>query len=43
MFNQNSGLVQIWVKNIKDKGYAKSDVPNISNLREVVYEILDNQ
>lgn len=41
MFNENSGLVQLWVKNIKAGNYTREQVPNLSNLREVVYQILD--
>lgn len=40
MFNENSGLVQVWLRLIKNKNYSISQVPNISNLREVVLSIL---
>ena len=42
MFNANSGLVQLWVKNIRTENYTREQVPNLSNLREVVYGILDS-
>ena len=41
MFNENSGLVNIWVRNIKDGNVAREQVPKLSNLQEVVYKILD--
>lgn len=40
-FTEESGLVQVWVKVIKGGEYPKESVPNISNLREVVYSILE--
>lgn len=45
MFNETSGLVRIWVRNIEDENspYAREDVPNLSNLREVVYSVLDGK
>ena len=43
MFNENSGLVQLWVMNINAGNYAREQVPNLSNLRETVYGILDNR
>lgn len=41
MFNENSGLVQVWLRLIKNKGYKIDQIPNISNLREVVLQILN--
>jgi len=43
MFNKNSALVILWVKNVQEGRYTKEQVPNLSNLREVVYKILDEQ
>lgn len=45
MFNENSGLVKIWVKNIKDKNseYTREQVPTLSNLQTVVFAILDRE
>lgn len=45
MFNTESGLVKLWVKNIKAENspYTREMVPNISNLREVVYGILGTE
>lgn len=40
MFNKNSGLVKTWVDLIEKGQYALNDVPNLSNLREVVAEVL---
>lgn len=43
MFNENSGIVKIWVRNIQNGNVDREDVPNLYNLREVVYAILDAQ
>lgn len=45
MFNENSGLVQLWVKNVKDEnsGYTRGQVPALSNLQTVVFTILDRE
>ena len=37
MFNENSGLVQIWLRLIQNGERTFDEVPNIDNLREVVY------
>lgn len=41
MFNDKSYIVKVWVKNVTSGKYTREQVPNISNLREVVYAILD--
>ena len=43
MFDRNSGLVQIWVKLIRNSQYTIDMIPDISNLREVVIEILNEE
>jgi len=43
MFNENSGLVQIWVRAINEDSKTREQVPNLSNLKEVVYRVLDSQ
>lgn len=45
MFNKNSGLVQLWVKNVKDPQsvYIREMVPILSNLQTIVYSILDGE
>ena len=45
MFNAESGLVKLWVKNIQAENspYTREMVPDISNLREVVFDLLDTQ
>lgn len=40
-FDENSGLVKTWVRLVESKQYSKDQVPNIGNLREVVYKILE--
>lgn len=43
MFNEKSVLVKSWVSLVKDKnsGYTRQQVPNLSNLREMVFSVLD--
>jgi len=41
MFTTNSALVQIWARNVKEGNYIREQVPNLSNLREMVYAVLD--
>lgn len=43
MFNKNSGLVQIWVRLIKQGTYTINNVPNLSNLKEIVSEVLTEE
>lgn len=42
MFNKNSGLVKIWFGAVMnpDSSYKYTDVPNLSNLRTVVKDVL---
>lgn len=42
IFNEGDYLVQLYVKKIKEDGFRREDVPNLFNLREVVYGILDS-
>lgn len=41
MFNKNSGLVQVWINLIEQGTYTIEQVPNLSNLREVVASLLE--
>ncbi len=41
MFNKDSGLVQVWVTLIQQGTYTIEQVPNLSNLREVVAAVLE--
>lgn len=41
MFNEHSPLVKTWVRLVQENAYFRSDVPNLSNLREIVWQILD--
>lgn len=41
MFNKDSGLVKAWVNLIKSGAYKQEQVPNLSNLREVVASVLE--
>lgn len=43
MFTKNSVIVKSWVALILAGTYTIDDAPNISNLREVVQEVLDEQ
>ncbi len=41
MFTIESALVQIWKRNVENGNYTREQVPNLSNLREMVFTILD--
>ena len=43
MFNTNSALVQMWARNVRNGNYTREQVPKISNLQEMVYEVLDGE
>lgn len=43
ILNENSGLVKMWVQAVKDGRYKREDAPNLSNLREVVFKVLDEE
>ena len=43
MFNKNSGLVKIWVGLVLAGTYTIEQVPNISNLQEVVATVVNEQ
>ena len=41
MFNEKSGLVQIWLRLLTQDNsmYSINDVPKISNLREIIQQL----
>lgn len=41
MFTTESALVQLWARYVREGKYTREQVPNISNLREMVYAVLD--
>ncbi len=41
MFTTESALVQIWARNVRSGNYTREQVPNLSNLREMVFVVLD--
>ena len=41
MFNKDSGLVKTWVNLIRQGAYTLEQVPNLSNLKEVVASVLE--
>lgn len=41
MFNENSVIVKTWVSLVIAGTYGREQVPNLSNLQDVVYRILD--
>lgn len=41
MFDEHSPLVKTWVRLVRENIYSKNDVLNLSNLREIVWKILD--
>lgn len=40
MFTKESGLVRVWVSLVLAGTYEYNQVPNLSNLREVVAQVL---
>lgn len=42
MFTMESSLVKIWARNVANGNYTREQVPNLSNLREMVFAVLDN-
>lgn len=42
-FDENSGLVKLWVKRVKTGKATLDDVPKIYNLPEVVREVIENE
>ena len=43
MFDENSQLVKTWVRLVKAGAYTREQVPNLSNLQEVVGIVLDKE
>lgn len=41
IFDENSGLVKTWISLFLIGVYTREQVPNLFNLRAVVYECLD--
>lgn len=39
-FNENSGLVKVWVTLVKKGVYSIDQVPALSNLKEIVTKVL---
>ena len=42
VFTRESFSVQFWLKRIREGNATREDVPNLFNLRDVVYSIIDN-
>jgi len=43
MFTTESALVKLWVRYIKEGKYTREQVPNLSNLRECVFAVLNEE
>lgn len=43
VFTKDSAIVQLWVRYIKEGKYTREQVPNLSNLRECVFAVLDGE
>nr|DAR51687.1 MAG TPA: hypothetical protein [Caudoviricetes sp.] len=43
MFNANSVIVKTWVELVRNGTYPKESVPNISNLQEIVFRVLETE
>ncbi|MCX8045264.1 hypothetical protein [Anoxybacillus gonensis] len=42
MFNENSGLVKVWVSLVLSGTYTLDQVPQLSNLKEVVTSVINS-
>lgn len=42
MFNENSGLVRVWVSLVLAGTYTLDQVPNLSNLKEIVTSVINS-
>lgn len=42
MFNENSGLVKVWVSLVLTGTYTLEQVPVLSNLKEVVTQVINS-
>jgi len=42
IFTENSGLVKVWVSLVLAGTYKLDQVPNLSNLKEVVTSVINN-
>ena len=40
-FAENSALVKVWVRLVTDGEFTREEVPNLANLREAVWSVLD--
>lgn len=40
MFNKNSIVVKVWIRNVNEGLYTREQIPALSNLREVVLSML---
>jgi hypothetical protein len=43
IFNENSGLVRIWVRRIQSGQSTMDDVPDLANLRDVVAGLIGTE
>ena len=43
MFSTDSALVKIWARNVENGNYEREQVPKLSNLREMVFLLLDGE
>lgn len=43
MFNENSGLAKIWIRLIQSGTYTLENIPNLSNLRDIVNLIIKKE
>lgn len=43
MFTTASALAKIWVRNVENGKYTREQVPQLRNLREMVFAVLDEE
>lgn len=42
VFTENSGIVKVWVSLVLAGTYTLDQVPNLSNLKDVVTQVINN-
>lgn len=42
MFNENSGLVKVWVSLVMAGTYSLENVPKLSNLKDMVTQVVNS-
>lgn len=43
VFTNDSALVKIWARNVRNGNYKREQVPKLGNLQEMVHLLLDSE